>query len=92
LALLDDALELVSDREYTVDLEASAAAERELQVGRIVAALLNRGAESHVAALALVCEAVERVGGRVLVADHVTSDPRLVPRRRMWIPPGALRH
>jgi hypothetical protein len=48
------------------------------------------GAESHDAVL--VCEAVERVGGRVLVADHLTSDPRVVARRRMWMPPSALRN
>jgi hypothetical protein len=90
MATIEDAVQLVTDREYVVQPASPSEKLHELQVGRIVETLLERGAVSHDDARELLHEAVEGLGGRSEVL-HPTGDPAQPGEVRLWIPESALR-
>jgi hypothetical protein len=85
---IEDAVELVTNAEYVVQLESPTADLRELQVARIVEALLERGAVSRDEARALALQAVEEVGGHGDVL-HPTGEPDRPGELRLWVPADA---
>jgi hypothetical protein len=87
---LDDAVQMVTDAEYVVALESPDAEERELQVSRLVDALLERGASSRDEARTLALQAVEQVGGHGDV-PHPTGEPDRPGELRLWVPADAFR-
>lgn len=87
---IEDAVELVTNSEYVVQLESPTADERELQVSRVVDALLERGAVSRDEARELALQAVEQVGGHGDV-PHPTGDPERPGELRLWVPADAFR-
>ena len=62
MATIQDAVQLVTDPAYVVQPVDTSEKLHELQVGRIVEALLERGAASHDDARELLHEAVEGLG------------------------------
>jgi len=90
MATIQDAVQLVTDPAYVVQPVDTSEKLHELQVGRIVEALLERGAASHDDARELLHEAVEGLGGRSEVL-HPTGDPDRPGEQRLWIPAAELR-
>jgi hypothetical protein len=90
MATLNDALELVSDRDYVARWGSSTSAMRELHVGLIVEELKRRGAFSDDHAQTLARKAVERLGGQTSVI-HRVENARPPGELRLWIPADELR-
>jgi hypothetical protein len=91
MATIEDAVQLATDPDYVVQPVDTSEKLHELQVGRIVEVLLERGAASHGDARVLLHEAVEGLGGKAEVL-HPTGDPDRPGESRLWIPTGMLRH
>ncbi len=91
MATIEDAVRLVTDRAYLVQPASPSEAMHELQVGRIVETLLERGAASHDDARTLLHEAVEGLGGRAEVL-HPTGDPSQPGEVRLFMPESLLRN
>jgi hypothetical protein len=85
---IQDAIEVVTSREYVARGESPDADVREIEVAPVVAALIALGAASRDQARTLALQAVEEVGGRGDVL-HPTSDPEQPGELRLWVPAKA---
>jgi hypothetical protein len=95
MATAEDALELITSRQYVTALGRSNDEPVAMQAGAIIRELLARGAEDEMAARVLITQAAESLGGRTRIVHResglAAGGPDLPGHFELWMPRHRLR-